>query len=454
MDIMKRRDFLKVGGLGVAGTMLGTTGYAGYDEKFADKKLRVGVIGPNWYGKIDVLRLIQVAPVEVVSLCDVNEEILNQAANVIAERQVSKKVPRKYTDYSKMLAEKDLDLVLIDTPDHWHALQMIDAVKSGADVFVQKPIATDVVECQAMFQTARATKKVVQVGLQRRSTPHLVEAKKKIIDSGMLGKVGQVEIFCYYGGSGQFIAKPETPPDSFNFDRWTGPAPMLPFYRTIMRGGWRQFKEYGNGWLGDMGVHMFDMTRWLLNLGWPKRITSHGGIYLKTKSTSNTPDTQTVVFEYDDLEVIWNHRNWSEVTDQRYPWGGFFYGEHGLLKAGVFGYDFKKYRSNDTISGDVLYEYDQYPEDKTEPGLERHVSSAIRQHMKNWLERIEDRGRPVSDIEEGMISSICCILGNLSLELHRTLEWDPVAGNVKNDPEANALLARKYRGPWIHPTLK
>ncbi|MDO5566768.1 MAG: Gfo/Idh/MocA family oxidoreductase [Planctomycetia bacterium] len=451
---MKRRAFLQSGSAGVASLIASTTSsYASYDDKYAHRNLRVGLIGAGWQGKVDLLRLVQVAPVNVVSICDVNREMMDKASSLIASRQVSRKEPRKYNDYREMLAAKDLDAVIIGTPDHWHALQMIDAVNAGLDVFVQKPIGVDVLECQAMLSAARKTKKVVQIGMQRRSTEHLIKVKKEIIDSGMLGPVGQVDIFTYYGGSRDFYQDVTTPPTGFDYEMWTGPAPKLPFRPTFMNGGWRYFRQFANGYVGDMGVHMFDMTRWFLNLGWPKRITSVGGIYIKKKSMSNTPDTQTVIFDYDDLQVIWNHRNWTEVTDKKYPWGGFFYGKNGLLKASVFGYDFKKYWSKESLSGDVVYELEQFPEDKTEPRLEKHAAPAVRSLMKNWLDCIADRSRPVSDIEEGMISTVCCILGNISMELKRSLEWDPVAGKVKNDDEANALLARTYRAPWIHPRM-
>lgn len=446
---MKRREILKIGTLGLlAGSLQGAHGY---EERFADRKLRVGLIGTGWQGKVDLFRLIQVAPVEVVSLCDVNAKHLNEAARLVEQRQISKKIPRLYNDYREMIAAKDLDAVLIGTPDHWHALQMIDAVESGLDVFVQKPIGVDVRECEAMYRAARRTGKVVQVGMQRRSTEHLIRAKKEIIDSGKIGKVGQVDLFTYYGGSGVYAQKPEPVPEGFDYELWTGPAPMLPFRPQLQRGLWRYFKEFSNGYLGDMGVHMLDMTRWFLNLKWPKRIWSSGGIHIKKKGVANIPDTQTVIFEYDDLEVIWNHRNWSEPQDPKYPWGGVFHGENGVLKASVFAFDFKKYRSSEKISADVVYELDQFPEDKTEARLEKHAAPAVRWLMKDWLDRIADRGRPICDIEEGMISTICCILGNISMQLHRPLEWDPVAGKVKNDDEANALLARSYRKPWKRP---
>ena len=170
-----------------------------YAAEFADQKKRVGLIGCGWYGKSDLLRLIQVAPVEVVSLCDVDKQMLAGAAEIVATRQASKKKPRTYHDYREMLQEKDLDIVLIGTPDHWHALPMIAAVEAGADVYVQKPISVDVIEGQAMLAAARKHKRVVQVGTQRRSTPHLIEARDTIVKAGKLGKVGLVEIYCYYG---------------------------------------------------------------------------------------------------------------------------------------------------------------------------------------------------------------------------------------------------------------
>ena len=155
---------------------------------------RVALIGSGWYGKIDLFRLIQVAPVEVVALCDVDSTMLSDAADEVAKRQKSGKRPKTYADYRTLLKKNDLDLVLIATPDHWHALPMIDAVKSGCDVYVQKPTSIDVVESQAMLAAARKYDRVVQVGTQRRSTPHLMEAKEKIVDGGLLGNIAHTEV--------------------------------------------------------------------------------------------------------------------------------------------------------------------------------------------------------------------------------------------------------------------
>src|SRR5438105_14634319 len=175
---MNRRDFLHAGAAGLA------LSASGVHISAQDKKPRVGLIGCGWYGKCDITQLLKIAAVEVVSLCDVDKKMLADAADIFGQRQPSKKKPRTFTDYREMLKEKDLDIVEIATPDHWHALPMIAAVEAGADVYVQKPISVDVMEGKAMLDAARKHKRVVQVGTQRRSTPHLMEAREKVVKAG------------------------------------------------------------------------------------------------------------------------------------------------------------------------------------------------------------------------------------------------------------------------------
>lgn len=441
---MNRRQFLTTS---AAGLGLSALDFA------ADKPLRVGLIGCGWYGKCDLLRMIQVSPVEVVSLCDVDSKMLSEAAGIVASRQASKKKPRTYADYRKMLAEKDLDAVLVETPDHWHALPTIAAIETGIDVWCQKPISVDVVEGQAMLAAARKHKRVVQINTQRRSTPHLIDARDKVIREGKLGKVGLVEIYCYYHMRAETNPPDTPPPANLDYEMWTGPAPMRPYNSLVHPRGWRAFMEYGNGIVGDMCIHMFDMTRWMLGLGWPKRVSSSGGILVSKGSKANISDTQTVTFDYDDLKIVWQHRTWGDPPDPKYTWGATMYGDKGTLKASVYSYDYiPSAKGQAPIHQDVVYELDKYPEDNTEKDLEKHCAPAIRKHMQDWISAIGTRGRPVADIEEGYISTASCILGNLSMQLGRTLTWDPKAGRVAGDDEANRLLARRYRAPWVHPT--
>ncbi len=447
---MNRREFLQTS---AAGLMLSGASNLAYGATAAAAPKRVGLIGCGWYGKCDLFRLLQVAPVEVVSLCDVDKRMLSDAADTVAERQVSKKKPRLYGDYREMLKEKDLDIVLVDTPDHWHALPMIAAVESGADVWVQKPISLDIVEGQAMVAAARKHKKVVQVGTQRRSTPHLIQARDRIIREGKLGTVGMVEIYCYYHMRASGNPPDTAPPEYLDYEMWTGPAPMRPYNAWVHPRSWRAFTEYGNGIVGDMCIHMLDMVRWMLGLGWPKRVRSSGGILVDKASKANIPDTQTATFEFGDLPVVWEHRSWGHPADPKYPWGATIYGDKGTLKLSVNGYDFEPLNGGQKEHVDVTYELEQYPIDKVEKDLERHVAPAIRGHMKDFLAAIESRGKPVADIEEGHISTASCILANMALQLGRSLAWDAEAGRVIGDDEANRLLRRPYRAPWVHPEV-
>ena len=444
---MNRRKFLQLGATGLALTTL-----APYAAEVAGQKKRVGLIGTGWYGKCDLLRLIQVAPVEVVSLCDVDKKMLAEAVDIIASRQASKKKPRTYSDYREMLKEKDLDIVLIGTPDHWHALPMIAAVEAGADVYVQKPISIDIAEGQAMVAAARKHNRVVQVGTQRRSTPHLIEARDRVIKEGKLGKVPYVEICCYWHMRATENPPDIAPPEYLDYEMWTGPAPMRPFNKLVHPRGWRAFMEYSNGIIGDMCIHMLDMVRWMLELGWPKSVSSTGGIFVDKDSKANISDTQVATFDFGDLKVVWTHRMWGEAPDPKYPWSATFYGDKGTLKASVFSYDYTPLgKEKPELHGEPLFEYDKFPEDQTEEGLEKHCASAIRWHMKDLLSCIASRRRPVADIEQGYISTTSCILANHSMKLGRTLVWDPQAGKVIGDEEANALLRRPYRSPWVHP---
>ena len=446
---INRRRFLQTASASLA---LSTFGAYGLELIHPAKPLRVGLIGTGWYGKSDLFRLMQVAPVEVVALCDVDKNMLTDAAKTVTQRQKSGKTPRLYGDHQKLLAENQLDIVLIGTPDHWHALQTIEAVKAGAHVYVQKPISVDVMEGEAMLAAARKYNKVVQVGTQRRSTPHLIEAKKNIVDAGLLGKIKHVEMCCYYHMRANDNPPVQAVPDFLDYDRWTGPAPLRPYDNIPHRRWWRTFMEYGNGITGDMCVHMFDTVRWMLQLGWPKRISSTGGIYLQKEGKSNISDTQNAVFEYDELNCVWQHRTWGTAPNPAYPWSFTLYGEKGTLWGSTMQYDFIPADPKaEKIHKDVIYEKEKYPEDLTEKDIELNAAPATRLHMLSFLEAIEKNGRPSSDIGEAHISTASCILANMSMQTGRPLVYDPATRTVKNDPEATALLQRAYREGWTHP---
>ena len=446
---MNRRQFLKQSSAAVlalsAASFVPTT-FA------AEKTKRVGLIGAGWYGKSDLWRLVQVAPVEIISICDPDKHMLAEAVETASQRQKSRKQPRTYNDYREMLKEKDLDIVLVGSPDHWHALHAIAAMESGADVYCQKPISRDVREGEAMLDVARKLKRVVQIGTQRKSTPHLIEVKKQIVEAGVLGKIGHVDMCCYFQMRANGNPPVEPVPDFLDYEMWTGPAPVRPYDGLPHKRWWRTFTEYGNGIMGDMCVHMLDTARWMLGLGWPKRITSAGGIFVQKEGKSNITDTQTATFEYDDFDAVWQHRTWGTPPDPDYPWALFIYGEKGTLKASTMRADFIPLDDKaKPIHFECLYEREQYPEDVTEKDIELNAAPATRLHMRDFLAAIEKRSRPVADIEEGHISTASCILANIAMQIGRPIVYDPKKRVAMDDADATKRLRREYRKPWKHP---
>ena len=454
---MDRRSFLTT----AAAASLAAVSPRAFAQGSAQRK--VALIGSGWYGKVDLLRLVQVEPVEVVALADVDSKMASEAAGIIAGRQKSGNTPKTYGDYRQLLDAHDLDLVIVDTPDHWHALPVIDACDRGIDTWVQKPISVDVAEGVAMVAAARKNDRVVQVGMQRRSTPHLIEAKQKVVEAGLLGEVAHAQVCCYYHMRAGNKANPSEAPGHIDWAAYNGPAGDAPYMDWIHPRKWRAFERYGNGILGDMCVHMLDLTRWTLGLGWPNKINSTGGIYVQGDAASDIPDTQSAEFLFPgDVEgnphfrgpkmnIVWNHRSWGDPVDPEFPWAATIYGSKGTLQMDVNKYRFTPRGGGEKMEGIALREEDKFPEDAKEKDLERHVASAIRLHMKDWLACVDDRSRPVADIEEGHISAASCILANNSLKLGRSLTWDPAAGKCVGDDEANGMLMRPYAEGYTHP---
>jgi predicted dehydrogenase len=450
---INRRHFLQTASAGAAMAAFPSLG-ADALELVNGKTRRVGLIGAGWYGPSDLWRLIQVAPVEVVAISDPDRNMLQSAVEIASQRQKSHNKPRTYSDHRQMLKDHQLDIVLVGSPDHWHALHAIAAIESGADVYLQKPISVDVLEGEAILAAARKNNRVVQIGTQRKSTPHLIDAKKQVIDAGLLGNVGHVEMCCYFHMRANGNPPVEPVPDFLDYEMWTGPAPLRPYDGIPHRRWWRTFTEYGNGIVGDMCVHMFDTVRWMLNLGWPKRISSSGGIYVQKEGKSNISDTQTATFEYDGFNAVWQHRTWGPPTDPDYPWALFIYGDKGTLKASTMRADFiPEGDSAKPMHFECLFEREKYPEDTTERDIELNAAPATRRHMLDFLAAIDQRSRPVADVEAGHISSASCILANMAMKLKRPLVYDPTQREVVGDKEATGLLSRPYRAPWERPKI-
>lgn len=413
---------------------------------------RVGLIGCGWFGGVDLLRLSQAAPIDVVSLCDVDGKALENTLALVATFQATQ--PKTYRDYRRMLAPRDLDIVIVATPDHWHALPALAAIEAGADVYLEKPVGVDVIEGEALVAAARKRARVVQVGTQRRSMPHIAEARERFVRTGKLGRIGLVEGYCYFRMRSKDAVPDTQPPASLDYELWTGPAPARPFTAMTHPIGWRNFMEYGNGAVGDLCVHQLDTARWMLGLGWPKSVSSSGGILVDTGATANISDTQVATFDFGETQFVWQHRSWGAAPDPTLDWtrqwGLVLRGERGSLRVTSVDYDFTPNGEGDPIHRDALNESIDAANANYD-AIDRAAGPAERRHMVDFLSAIDRRAAPVADIEEGHISSASCILANLSLQLGRSLAYDPLARAIPGDAEATALLRRPYRAPWIHP---
>lgn len=445
---MNRRHF--VSSLALAGALAATRSRLFGAE--TRPRLKVGMIGCGWFGGVNLRSLSESAPIEVVSLCDPNQNALKDTLKAVAAFQAE--VPKTFADYREMLASTAHDIVIVATPDHWHALPALAAIKAGADVLLEKPISVDVMEGEALVAAARKYQRVVQVNTQRRSTRCLAEARDKYLRSGRLGSIGLVETYSYLHGRPGEIMPETAPPAHLDYELWTGPAPLRPFTPPLESKGWRAFTEYGNGQIGDLGVHMFDCVRWMLDLGWPQSISSTGGIYVDRNATANISDTQRSIFRYPGLDVSWEHRTWgpSPIKSPNWfdLWGARFIGDKGTLTITIFGYEFAPAEGGPREGVHMLSKtgnLENIDLGKYESAFKEFQNA----HVHDFLQARETRSRPVADVEQGHISSASCILANLAQELGRPLAYDPKTRTIPGDAEATRRLARTYRGPWIHP---
>jgi len=438
---VNRRDFLAA--TAASAMALGAPAIHGAQK---NKKYRTAIVGSGWWGMNILNEAIAAGESDVIAMCDVDENQLNPAADSVVKKTGS--MPKKYKDYRELLEKEKPEIVIVATPDHWHPLVMIAAVKAGAHVYVEKPICHTIKEGRAMVQAARDAKRVVQVGTHRRISPHNVSGRE-FIRSGKVGKIGMVRAFVHYGGGPEKPRKNTEPPKGLDWDMWCGPAPLRPYNGGIHPKGFRQYLDYANGTLGDWGIHWIDQIRWILDVKSPKTVFSVGGrpikgkpILTKDEQTSDAPDHQLATFQFDDFDVTWEHRQFAgNNAEKGESVGCYFYGTNGTFHIGwQDGWTFYPVNKKDK----PLHE---------EPQLHEPDSQNIKELWANFLQCIQTGERPISDIEEGHLSTVASLLGMLSMKLGRSVAWDGEKEVILNDPEANKLLERPYRAPWVYPKI-
>ncbi len=399
------------------------------------KKYPTALIGAGWWGMNILRAAMSAGQSRVVALCDVDREQLAAAAE--EDARLSGERPKKYGDYRELIDEAKPEICIVATPDHWHALATIAAVRGGAHVYVEKPVSHTLREGRAMVRAAREAGRVVQVGLHRRVSPHNKSAME-FLRSGKAGKIGMVRAFVHYPGSVGQRTPDSPPPAGLAWDFWCGPAPLRPFNKTIHPKGFRAYLDYANGQLGDWGVHWLDQILWWTEEKYPRRIFSAAARHIRSDQT-DAPDTQVATYEFESFTAVWEHRQYAGNEAEKTNIGCYFYGTEGTLHLGwLDGWTF--YPSN--RNRPVLHE---------EPQLHKPDQHNIPELWADFLNAIQTGRRPVNDIESGHRSTAMCLLGMLSAKAGRSIHWDGAKEVVVGDEAANRLLRRDYRAPWVYP---
>lgn len=425
-------------------------------EKSGGRKFRTALIGCGWWGNNILGEAMASGACEIVALCDVDARAFEVTLpNVTSGTGDS---PKLYKDYREMLAQAKPEIVIVGTPDHWHALPMIAAVKAGAHVYVEKPIGHTIAEGRAMVNAARAAGRVVQVGTHRRISPHNVSGRE-FLRSGKAGDIGMIRCFVHYGGGPEKPRPTVAVPKELDWDMWCGPAPLRPFNggdpretTGASRGGihprgFRNYLDYANGTLGDWGIHWLDQILWVTGEKYPKRIYSAGGrpiagpvVNTPNEQTTDAPDHQLATYSFDKFDVQWEHRRFANNnTDKGENVGCYFYGTKGIFHMGW-------------QKGWTFYPTDaKQPVVTEEPKLNAPDSQNIKELWADFLEAIRTGKKPVSDIGEVHLSTNMALLGMLSLKLGKSLDWDGEKERITNDASANNLLRRDYRKGYEYP---
>ncbi len=425
--LLNRRSFLKTSTAAAA-----AIGMAGHSRVFgANDRIRAAVIGLHGRGLSHINGFLDQKGVDVVALCDVDEAVLTGRVTEVEKRTSHK--PAAYTDLRKLFEDKSIDLVGIATPNHWHSLAAIWALQAGKDVYLEKPCSHNVLEGRKLVEAARHHKKIVQHGTQIRSALAIREAMQKL-EEGVIGELYMAKGLCYKWRNSIGRAKEGPVPPGVHYDIWLGPAPVRPFTRNRFHYNWHWHWDYGNGDIGNQGAHQMDVARWGLGVGLPRKIQSMGGHYF-FEDDQETPNTLISTFSYPEEKkmIVFEVRHWitnSEDLDKGAGVGNIFYGSEGIMIL-------PSYTSYKVFLGKQL-----------EPGPS---GTAGGDHFANFIEAVRSRdpSNLNAEIEEGHKSSAMCHLANISYRLGRTIDFDPVTELCPGDKEANALLTREYREPYV-----
>jgi predicted dehydrogenase len=441
--MIHRRTFLKTSataaaGLGVSSSLPASM-IAPSSVLGANDKINVALIGCRNQGWRNLEDILKQPIVELHTLCDVDGKVLEDKLGQLAGVDGPK--PNIAMDYRVVLDDKDIDAVIIGTPDHWHCLPTVEACEAGKHVYVEKPLANSVGEINVMLDAARKYKSLVEVGEQQRSGAHWKSAIE-FVKSGKLGTIRQVKFWGNFNyGAGNMPVPDSDPPPSVNYDRWLGPAPLRPFNKNRFHGSWRMFRDYGGGLLSDWGVHLIDMGLWAMDVkNAPLSVQALGGNFASTDRALEMPDTLTVLWEMDGYNMVWEHNGGIERGPYDQGYGVKFIGSNGTLVA-----DREKWRVFPEGRGEELRM------EAMEPQPSDHKSHL--NHCENFIRAIRHGDSLNAEIEFGHRSALFAHLGNIAHWAETRVVYDEDQRRIPGSEKADALLTPSYRAPWKFPTL-
>lgn len=412
-------------------------------------KLQIGVIGCNGMGWSNTNSHLKMQDVDLVAICDVDSNVIEKRLADYAKLRQNK--PKVYADYRELLNNKEIDAVIIGTPDHWHCKIMIDAVKAGKHVYVEKPVANTIEECNLMVKAAEKTGKVVQAGQWQRSGPHYKKAIE-IVRSGVLGNIRLVKVWAYQGWMKPVPVVPDSAaPKGVDYKFWLGPAPMRAFNANRFHFNFRWFWDYAGGLMTDWGVHEIDIALYAMNVKAPISVMATGGKLAYPDDASETPDTLQTVFQYEGFNMLWEHATGIDSGPYGRREGIAFIGNNGTLIVNREGYEVVVEREANGYSNWGANKMEPIEAFKVVSGGPSHLDLAT----QNFVDAVKKNDPSIlnTPIASGSVAAINAQMGNIAYKTGKKVYWDTSTGMFKNDNDANKLIRANYHNEWAVPNV-
>ena len=445
---MKRRNFVKGAGAALAGGMIFTPEIMGYAKKpiSQNEKFTIGVIGCNGMGWSNTNSFLKMKDVDLVGICDVDSNVVKKRLTDYAA--LRKNTPKSYADYRELLNNKEIDAVIIGTPDHWHCKIMVDAVKAGKHVYVEKPIANSIAECNLMVAAQKKTGKIVQAGQWQRSGPHYRKAIE-IVRSGVLGKIRLVKVWAYQGWMKPVSVVPDSAaPAGVDYNFWLGPAAKRNFNANRFHFNFRWFWDYAGGLMTDWGVHEIDIALYAMEASAPISVMATGGKLAYPDDASETPDTLQAIFQYKDFNMLWEHATGIDNGPYKRREGIAFIGNNGTLVVDRGGYEVIVEHQAEGYSASGKSKMDTI-----EAYVKPNELNYLDLHTQNFVEAVKknDQSFLNTPIHSGSVAAINAQMGNIAYKTGSKVFWDTKNENFGANTEANKLIKSAYHNGWEMP---